>query len=113
MRKIKTGDNVIVMRGKDAGKTGEVLKVVKKVNGKRALQTKVVIKGVNIITRHQKPNPTFNIPGGLLKIEKPVDISNVMLVDAKTNKPTRITMQVDAKTGKKSRVYKKSKQAIK
>jgi len=113
MRKIKTGDNVIVMRGKDAGKTGEVLKVVKKVNGKRALQTKVVIKGVNLVTRHQKPNPTFNIPGGILKIEKPVDISNVMLVDAKTSKPTRITIQVDAKTGKKSRVYKKSNQVIK
>ncbi len=116
MRKIKSGDNVIVMRGKDAGKTGEVLKVIRQVRTKRSQrkmepQMKVVVKGVNIVTRHQKPNPTFNIPGGIIKIEKPVDVSNVMLIDGK-DKPTRVGIKQD-KAGKKVRIAKNTKAEIK
>jgi large subunit ribosomal protein L24 len=118
MRKIKSGDNVIVMRGKDAGKTGEVLKVIRQVRTKKGQrkmepQMKVVVKGVNIVKRSQKPNPTFNIPGGIITVEKPIDYSNVMLADAKDNKATRIGIKVDTKTGKKVRVTKKSKAEIK
>ena len=118
MRKIQTGDNVIVMRGKDAGKTGEILKVIRQVRTKKSQRemaplTKVVIKGVNVVTKNQKPNPTLNIPGGTLKIEKPIDISNVMLADTKGDKPTRVGIKVDAKTGKKTRIAKKSNTEIK
>jgi large subunit ribosomal protein L24 len=104
MRKIKKGDNVIVISGKDKGKTGEVLAVSTK-------QNRAVIKGVNIMKRHQKPNPTLNTQGGIIAAEHAIDISNVMLVDPKTGKPTRAGFSI--KDNKKTRVYKTSKQAVK
>lgn len=108
MRKIIVGDNVQVMRGKDAGKRGEVLQVLvdKNKNGKEV--TKVVVKGVNIVKRTQKPNPQAGIQGGIIEIEKPIDISNVMYFDEKANAPSRIGIQKDEKTGKKHRIAKRS-----
>lgn len=95
------------MRGKDAGKEGEVLKVIKLENA-----FKVLVKGVNIVKKSQKPNPQLGIAGGMSEMEKPVDISNVMLLDKKTGKATRVKFNVDAKTGKKSRIAAKSGDAI-
>ncbi len=112
MNKLRTGDKVKVMRGKDAGKEGEVLKVINKLEGKKQ-SVKVVVAGVNVVKRHQKPNPTLGITGGITEIEKPIDISNVMVLDPKTNEPTRIGIKVDAKTGKKVRFAKKSGQELK
>jgi large subunit ribosomal protein L24 len=108
MRKIKKGDKVKVMRGKDAGKEGEVLKVVDLINKKGKDATRVVVRGVNIVKKHRKPNPTLNIQGGILEFEKAVDVSNVMLIDPKTGKPTRVAFKIDEKTGKKVRIAKKS-----
>ncbi|BCX14271.1 MAG: 50S ribosomal protein L24 [Candidatus Dojkabacteria bacterium] len=108
MNKIKVGDTVQVMRGKDAGKKGEVLKIVKTKNKKGDSVMKVVVKGVNIVKRAQKPNPQFGIPGGIIEIEKPIDISNVMYFDESVNSPTRIGFKIDEKTGKKFRISKKS-----
>lgn len=108
MNKIKKGDTVQVMRGKDAGKRGEVLMVVEKFG-----QLKVVVKDVNVVKKAQKPNPQLGIKGGIIEIEKPVDVSNVMLVDPKMDVPTRVTFKVDEKTGKKVRVAKKSGEVIK
>lgn len=109
MKKIKTGDTVQVMRGKDAGKVGDVLKVVL---SKETNQIKVVVKGVNVIKRAQKPNPQLGIQGGFIEFEKPIDISNVMFIDKKTNKPTRVGFKVDEKTGKRVRISKKSGEEI-
>lgn len=108
MNKIKKGDTVQVMRGKDAGKRGEVLMVVEKFG-----KMKVVIKDVNVVKKAQKPNPQLGIKGGIIEIEKPVDVSNVMVVDPKMDVPTRVTFKVDEKTGKKVRVAKKSGEVIK
>ena len=104
MTKIKKGDNVQVMRGKDSGKTGEVLMVVKKMKNK-VERTLVVVKGINIVKKSQKPNPQFGIQGGFVEFEKPIDISNVMVIDSKTNKPTRVGIKVE--DGKKTRFAKK------
>ncbi len=108
--KIKKGDKVQVMRGKDAGKTGEVLQVIYPKKGENK-NVRIVVKGANIVKKNQKPNPTFNIPGGIIEFERPIDISNVMIVEG--NKPTRVGYNIEEKTNKKVRVSKKSGKEIK
>ena len=107
MLKIKKGDNVKVVRGKDSGKEGEVLQVLLKEDS-----VKVIVKGINIVKRSQKPNPQLGIPGGVSEIEKGIDISNVMLIDKKSGKPTRVSFKLDEKTGKKVRISKISGEVI-
>lgn len=102
--KIKKGDTVQVMRGKDAGKTGEVLKVIYPVDEYKNI--KVVVKGTNIVKKNQKPNSILNTPGGIIEFERPIDISNVMLVEG--GKAVRVGYKLDEKTNKKSRISKKS-----
>ena len=92
--KIKKGDNLIVLTGKDKGKTGEVIEILRDEN-------KVKLRGVNIVKKHRKP--TQNSPGGIDQMESFIHISNVSLIDPKDNKATRIKYTVD-KNGKKSRV---------
>jgi large subunit ribosomal protein L24 len=96
--KIKKNDNVIVIAGNYKGQTGKVLKVFPKKN-------RVIIEGVNIRKRHTKPNQQYP-NGAIVEKEMPIDASNVMLVDPKTNKPTRIGKKIiiDDKTGKKKSV---------
>lgn len=79
--KIKKGDKVVMLTGKDKGRSGEVKQVITEDN-------KVVVQGINVLTKHRKPSQTN--PGGLDKIEAPVHISNVAIVDPKNNKPSRI-----------------------
>lgn len=79
--KIKKNDLVIVIAGKDKGKTGKVLQAMPK-------EDQVLIEGVNLATRHVKARQ--NVPGGILKTEKPVHVSNVMLIDPQSKKPTRV-----------------------
>ena len=102
--KIKKNDNVIVIAGNAKGVTGKVLKVYPKEN-------KVIVEGVSLRKRHTKPNQA-NPQGGIIEMEAPINVSNVMLVDPKTNKPTKIGSKViiDDKTNKKKivRVSKKS-----
>lgn len=112
MNKIKKGDKVRVMRGKDAGKEGSVDKVIYKVDANGVKRIRIIISGVNVVKRSQKPNPQFGIQGGIIEMEKPVDVSNVMLLDTKTGKPTRVGFKVDEKTGKKVRFSKKSGEVI-
>ncbi|WP_262315150.1 50S ribosomal protein L24 [Lacticaseibacillus parakribbianus] len=100
--KIKTGDKVRVMRGKDAGKTGTVTKVLLNAD-------KVIVEGVNMIKKHQKPN-NANPQGGIIDKEAAIHVSNVMLLDPESDKPTRIGSAV--KDGKKVRIAKKSGSAI-
>ncbi len=93
---VKKGDTVIVISGNYKGKQGTVLKVNTKEN-------RVVVEGVNVVSRHTRPSQA-NPDGGIIKKEAPIDASNVMLVDPKTNKPTRI--HFEEKDGKKVRVAK-------
>lgn len=99
--KIKTGDNVVVMAGKNKKKTGKVIKVLTKTN-------KVVIEGVNLVKRHVKK--TKQGKGQIISFEAPIHASNVMLIDSKTKKPTRIGYKMEG--GKKLRVAIKSKSVI-
>lgn len=111
MNKIRKGDSVQIMRGKDAGKRGEVLAVVNKTDKTGKETFKIVVKGINIVKRAQKPNPQLGIKGGVVEMEKAIDISNVMMIDPTTDKPTRVGVKfVD---GKKVRFAKKSGEIIK
>ncbi len=95
---VKTGDRVIVTAGKDKGKIGNVKKAI-------PADSKVVVEGVNMITKAQRPQPMMGIQGGLIKREAPLDSSNVMVVCPACEKPTRIKHAVV--DGKKVRVCKK------
>jgi len=93
--KIRKNDTVMVISGNDSGKTGKVLKVFPK-------ESKVIIEGINIRKRHTKPTQK-NPQGGILEKEAPINASNVMILDPKSNEPTRIGAKIilDDKTGKK------------
>jgi large subunit ribosomal protein L24 len=106
--KIKKNDNVIVISGNEKGKTGKVLKVFPK-------KQRLIVEGVNIIKRHTRPSQR-NPQGGIIKKEAPIHISNVMLLDPKTNERTRVGSKIilDETKGKKkiARVSKKSGEMI-
>lgn len=93
--KIKKNDTVMVIAGNDRGKTGKVLKVFPK-------ESRIIVEGINLRKRHTKPSQK-NPQGGILEKEAPIHISNVMIIDPKTNEPTRIGAKIilDEKTGKK------------
>ncbi len=101
-QKIRKGDTVVVLSGKDKGKTGEVLKSMPK-------DSKVVVAGVNIATRHRKPTQV-NPQGGLERKEAPMHVSKVAIADPKSGKPTRV--RFETKDGKKVRVAAKSGELI-
>lgn len=96
--KIRKNDNVQVVAGNSKGKTGKVLKVFPNEN-------KVIVEGINLMKRHTKPSQR-NPQGGIIEREAPINVSNVMILDPKSNEPARIGKQViiDDKTGKKKRV---------
>ena len=96
--KIRKKDKVVVISGKDKGKVGEVMEVIA---GDGFTPTKVLVSKINLVTKHKKPTQTE--PGGINKLEAPIAISKVMLVDPKTNKPTRVRINV-GKNGEKTRV---------
>ena len=98
----KTGDKVVVIAGKNKGKEGKIINVLRKEN-------RVVIEGVNIVKKHVKSNGQN--AGGILEVEAPIHASNVMIVDPKTGKRTRIGHTIDKK-GKKIRVTKKSNESL-
>jgi large subunit ribosomal protein L24 len=100
--KIKKGDTVVVLTGRDKGKTGSVLRALPRDN-------KVVVQGVNIAKRHQRQSPTAQ--GGIVEKEMPIHVSNVSHIDPKDNKPTRVGFKV-AKDGSRERIAKRSGQVI-
>ena len=102
--KIKKDDKVVVIAGKDKGKSGRVLSVDPKAE-------KVLVEGLNLIKRHQRPNPGANRPGGIIEKEAYLDISNVQLVDPADGKPTRVRYDV-AEDGTKTRVAAGSGQVL-
>ena len=99
--KIRTDDEVIVISGKDKGKTGKVLRVDRKAE-------KVFVEGLNMIKRHQRPNPANpNAQVGVIEREAAIHVSNVAIVDPKDNKPTRVGVRRD-ENGNRMRVTKRS-----
>jgi len=103
LQRLQTGDSVIVIAGKDKGKKGKVMRLFPETD-------KVIVEGVNLVKRHMKPNPRMQ-QGGILEREQPFAASNVMLVDPKTGKGTRVRVKTDDK-GKKIRVAVKSGEEI-
>jgi large subunit ribosomal protein L24 len=103
--KIKKKDKVIVISGKDKGKIGEVLELIP---GDQWTPTRVLVSKINIVTKHKKPTQTDS--GGLVKLEAPLSISKVMLLDPKTNKPTRVRIKISGEN--KSRIALKSGETI-
>ncbi len=101
---VKKGDNVMVIAGESKGQQGKVLVV-------DAKKQKVIIEGINLVTKHAKPNAE-NPQGGIVKKEAPMNISNLMLVDGAGN-ATRVGRKIDEKTGKLVRYSKKSGEVIK
>ncbi len=97
--KIKKGDTVVVITGRDKGVKGEVLQVM-------PAESKVLVQGVNVATKHNKPSQG-NPQGGITKIERPVHVSNVALTDPKTGKATRVGYKTQ-KDGGKVRIARKS-----
>jgi len=100
--KIKKGDNVTVMTGKDKGKTGEVLSVLPAIE-------RLLVRGVNIVKRHTKPSQTA--PGGIIERENAIHISNVALVDPTSNKATKIGFRI-LEDGRKVRFSKSSSEIL-
>ncbi|MGQ8868355.1 50S ribosomal protein L24 [Myroides sp. TSA_177.3] len=101
--KIKTGDTVRVIAGDHKGSEGKIVRVLREKN-------KAIVEGVNIISKHVKPSAT-NPQGGIVKKEAPIHISNLAIVDPKTNDTTKVAIQRD-ENGKNVRVSKKSNQVL-
>ena len=99
--KLRTNDEVIVISGKDKGKTGKIVRV-------DPSKDRVYVEGINIVKRHQRPNPARpNAPVGVIEKEGPVHVSNVALLDPKDRKPTRVGTR-RAEDGRRMRVTKRS-----
>lgn len=99
---VKKDDTVIVITGKDKGKKGRILEAYPRLN-------RVLVEGVNMVKKHARPSQE-NPQGGILTQEAPIHVSNVMLIDPKSGKPTRIGYKVE--DGKKIRIAKRSGEAI-
>ncbi len=101
--KIRKGDRVQVLAGRDKGKRGEVLRVM-------PTEERAVVQGVNMVKRHQKPRG-LNAPGGIVEKEAPIHLSNLALIDPASDKPTRVGFKTLG-DGKKVRVSKRSGEVI-
>ncbi len=102
MFKIKRNDEVIVIAGRDKGKRGKVVKV---------LEGKLVVTGVNVVKKHQKPNPQRGVPGGIVEKEAPIQASNVAIFNPQTQKADRVGFKF-LDDGKKVRCYKSTNEVI-
>ena len=102
MQKIKKDDQVIVIAGKDKGKTGAVTRILD--------DGRVFVSGINMIKKHTKGNPQMGQPGGIIEKEAPIQASNVAIYNSNTNKADRVGIQVE--DGKRVRVFKSTGEKI-
>jgi len=102
MKKIRKGDEVVVIAGRDKGRRGTVTKV---------LEDRVVVEGINMVKRHTKPNPQRNVQGGIIEKETSIDLSNVALWNPMTKKGDRVGIRTLA-DGKKVRFFKSDNTAL-
>jgi large subunit ribosomal protein L24 len=103
MSKIKKGDNVVVIAGRDKGKRGDVARIVD--------ANHVVVNGINTVKKHTKPNPMKNQPGGIVTKEMPIDVSNVAIYNPVTKKADRIGVRM-LEDGRKVRFFKSNGEQI-
>lgn len=101
--KIRRDDEVIVIAGKDKGKTGKVLQVITGTE-------RVIVEGINIIKKHQKPVPQLQQPGGIVEKEASINVSNVAILNPETGKADRVGFKFE--DGKKVRVFKSNGKTI-
>jgi len=102
--KLRTGDEVIVIAGKDIGKKGTLREIIKNKN-------KGIVTGINIVKKHTKPNPNAGVEGGIIDKTMPIDISNVMIWNAENEQPEKVGIKTE-KDGKKVRIFKKTGKTI-
>lgn len=98
MKKIRKNDEVIVISGRDKGKRGKVMKVM--------ADNRLIVSGVNIIKKHQKPNPYLQQPGGIIEKEAAIQVSNVAIWNPETEKADRVGFLVDEEQKTKIRIFK-------
>jgi len=103
MLKIKRDDEVIVIAGKDKGKRGKVLKVLD--------NDRVLVSGIQMIKKHQKPNPQLGVPGGIVEKEAPIQVSNVAIFNSATNKADRVGFKI-LEDNTKIRIFKSNGEAV-
>jgi large subunit ribosomal protein L24 len=103
MNKIKKGDTVTVLIGRDRGKRGTVMRVY--------ADNRVIVEGINIVKRHTRPNPQAGIAGGIVEKEAPLQISNVALFNPMTQKPDRVGIRV-LEDGRKVRFFKSNGEVV-
>ena len=89
MNKLRTGDEVIVISGKDKGKTGTLTKFISK--------DKCIVMGLKLVKKHQKPNPQLNIAGGIIEKEAPIHLSNIAIYNKKTKKADKVKIIIEEK----------------
>ena len=100
--KLKKGDRVVVLAGRDKGKRGEIIRVIPREN-------RAVVQGINVVTRHKRPTQTD--PGGIAQMEAPIALSNLAIEDPKDGAPTRVGFRI-LDDGRKVRVARKSGEVI-
>ncbi|MGH1487254.1 MAG: 50S ribosomal protein L24 [Cellvibrionaceae bacterium] len=103
MRKIKRDDEVVVITGRDKGKRGKVVKILE--------DNRIIVSGVQMVKKHQKPNPQAGVPGGIIEKEAPIQISNVAIFNPATEKADRVGIKI-LEDGKKIRVFKSNGEAV-
>jgi len=104
MNKIKKGDEVIILTGKDKGKTGSVVRAIPE-------DDRVLVENVNMVKKHVKPNPAMNVPGGIIEKEMPLHVSNVALVNPATGKADRVGFKT-LDDGRKVRCFKSNGETV-
>ena len=103
MKKIRQGDEVVIVAGKDKGRRGTVLRVYP--------DERVIVEGVNVAKKHQRPNPNAGVPGGIIDKEMPIDASNVMIFNPATNRGDRVGIR-SLEDGRKVRFFKSNGEVI-
>ena len=103
MKKIRKGDEVVVITGKDKGRRGTVLQVF--------VDDRVLVEGINVAKKHQKANPNAGVPGGIVEREMPLDISNVMVFNPKTKKGDRVGVRAND-DGSKERIFRSTGESV-
>jgi large subunit ribosomal protein L24 len=103
MKKLRSGDEIIVIAGKNKGSIGKVKQILE--------NDRILVEGINLVKKHQKPNPALQQQGGIVEMEAPLHISNVAVLNPATGKADRVGIKID-EDGKKSRVFKSNGEAV-
>lgn len=103
MHKIKRDDEVVVIAGRDKGKRGKVVRVL--------ADDRLIVSGINMVKKHQKPNPQMGVPGGIVEKEAAINVSNVAIFNKATQKADRVGFKI-LEDGKKVRIFKSNGEAV-